>query len=49
MTTLNLATVAMTPGRHTLTATVVDRTGMVRDEAFRNQYMTQTLSWPVNA
>ncbi|HEY9476699.1 MAG TPA: M64 family metallopeptidase [Mycobacteriales bacterium] len=49
MTTLNLSTVAMTAGRHTLTATVVDRTGMVRDEAFRTQYMTQTVSWPVNA
>lgn len=48
-TTLSLSTVAMTAGRHTLTATVVDRTGWVRDEAFRASNMTQTVSWPVNA
>lgn len=48
-TVLNLATVSMTAGRHTLTATVTDTTALVRDEAFRAQFMTQTVSWPVNA
>ncbi|HEX5493112.1 MAG TPA: M64 family metallopeptidase [Mycobacteriales bacterium] len=48
-TTLSLSTVAMAAGRHTLTATVVDQTGLVRDETFRSQHMTQTVSWPVNA
>lgn len=48
-TSLALSTVSMTAGRHTLTATVSDPTGLVRDEAFRTRYMTQTVSWPVNA
>ncbi|ROR43277.1 M64 family metallopeptidase [Kitasatospora cineracea] len=32
-------------GRHTVTATVRDTTDWVRDEGFRNQYMTRTESW----
>lgn len=47
--TLDLSGVSMTAGRHILTATVVDPTTFVRDEAFRAQYMTQTLTWAVNA
>jgi hypothetical protein len=47
--TLDLSRVTMTAGRHTLTATVVDPTTFVRDEAFRAQYMTQTVTWAVSA
>ncbi|MFF4339553.1 M64 family metallopeptidase [Kitasatospora sp. NPDC001540] len=32
-------------GRHTVTATVQDTTDWVRDEAFRNAYMTRTVNW----
>jgi len=43
---LDTAPLPLTPGRRaTVTATVRDTTDWVRDEAFRDQYMTRTVSW----
>ncbi|GLW68710.1 hypothetical protein Kpho02_10090 [Kitasatospora phosalacinea] len=45
-TWLDSGTLALEPGgKHTVTATVQDTTDWVRDEAFRNQYMTRTVNW----
>jgi hypothetical protein len=45
--TLDLSTVAMDPGTHSLRARVRDNTDWVRNEAARNQWMTQSLQWNV--
>ncbi|WP_431679634.1 M64 family metallopeptidase [Kitasatospora sp. KL5] len=43
---LDTATLGLAPGaRATVTATVRDTTDWVRDEAFRDRYMTRTVSW----
>ncbi|QKW20729.1 hypothetical protein HUT16_18100 [Kitasatospora sp. NA04385] len=45
-TWLDTGALALEPGgRHTVTATVQDTTDWVRDEAFREQYMTRTVNW----
>ncbi|GAA4857641.1 M64 family metallopeptidase [Kitasatospora terrestris] len=45
-TWLDTSTLALAPGRKTVvTATVRDTTDWVRDEAFRDQFMTRTASW----
>lgn len=47
-TWLDTAALPLTAGhRHTVTATVRDTTDWVRDEAFRDQYMTRSVSWTV--
>ncbi|MBP2325238.1 hypothetical protein JOF56_005623 [Kibdelosporangium banguiense] len=46
---VDLRTVRPSPGRHTLTATVVDQTDFVRDPAIRNSSaLTQTRTWTVD-
>ncbi|MFD7642919.1 M64 family metallopeptidase [Kitasatospora sp. NPDC059795] len=48
-TWLDTAALGLPPGhRHTVTATVQDTTDWVRDEAFRAQYMTRTVSWTLS-
>ncbi|MEV4559951.1 M64 family metallopeptidase [Kitasatospora sp. NPDC049285] len=45
-TWLDTAALALSSGhKHTVTATVRDSTDWVRDEAFRDQYMTRTATW----
>ncbi len=45
-TWLDTGALALEPGgRHTVTATVQDTTDWVRDEEFREQYMTRTVNW----
>lgn len=46
---LDLASIMIPPGPHTLSVTVWDPTPLVRDEDARNTWMTQTLQWQVNA
>lgn len=45
---LDTAQLNLAPGRTaTVTATVRDTTDWVRDEAFRDRYMTRSVSWTV--
>ena len=44
---LDLSTLALPTGNHTVHVTVVDPTEWVRDEEDRNAYMKQTVSWLV--
>ncbi|MFE6489772.1 hypothetical protein ACFVGN_43525, partial [Streptomyces sp. NPDC057757] len=45
---LDTAQLDLAPGRTaTVTATVRDTTDWVRDEAFRDRYMTRSVSWTV--
>ncbi len=43
--TLELGDLNLPAGLHSLSATVTDNTILVRDEAARQRYMTQTLNW----
>ncbi|HKQ46931.1 MAG TPA: M64 family metallopeptidase [Phycisphaerae bacterium] len=45
---LDLATVMIPPGAHTLSVTVWDATLLVRNEVARNTWMTQSLQWQMN-
>ncbi len=47
-TTLDLSMVDILPGAHQLSVRVRDNTTWVRNETARNQWMTQTRSWPMN-
>lgn len=40
---------SLSPGTHTVTATVADPTSWVRDEALRTAHMTKTLTWTVSS
>jgi hypothetical protein len=44
---LDLRTITIPPGGGSLRATVVDETSLVRDEASRAAYMTQTREWSI--
>jgi hypothetical protein len=46
---LQLAALGLTPGYYDLSVRVVDPTGLVRNEAAREQWMTQRLSWVIDA
>ena len=46
---LELATLGLPPGYYELSVNVVDQTGLVRDEVARGQWMTQGLSWVIDA
>lgn len=48
-TTLDLHDVTLTPGTHTVTATVVDNTPFVRDVVARETWLRSTRSWTVVA
>lgn len=43
--TLDLASIMIEPGAHTLSVVVVDGTELVRDEAARAELMTRTITW----
>ena len=47
-TTLNLSTVVIGPGVHTLTATVTDNTTLVRDDSARSIWMSESRTWSVD-
>ncbi len=47
-TSLDLTTLALA-GMHTVTATVVDPTDMVVDEAIRDSLLTETVTWTIDA
>lgn len=46
---LNVATLGLAAGLHTVSVTVVDSTALVRDEAARAQWMSETRSWTIDA
>ena len=48
-TTLDLCSLDLAPGQHTVSATVVDNTSWVRDEAARASLMSQTLQFAVDS
>jgi hypothetical protein len=46
--TIDLSTIAIPPGPHSLAVIVQDNTAWVRDEAARNALMTRALSWQMD-
>ncbi len=47
-TTLDLSTVSISVGLHTLSVTVTDNTSFVRDETARSSWMSQTKAWSLD-
>ncbi|MEM7310810.1 MAG: M64 family metallopeptidase [Planctomycetota bacterium] len=45
--TLDVSTLPLGPGLYTVTARVVDETNLVRDEALRDELMTEERSWSI--
>lgn len=45
---LNVAALGLSAGLHTVSVTVVDPTALVRDEAARAQWMTESRSWTID-
>ncbi len=46
--TLNVASLGLPAGLHSISVTVLDPTPLVRDEAARAQWMTETRSWTID-
>ncbi len=46
--TLNVASLGLQPGVHAISVSVVDTTALVRDEAARAQWMSETREWTID-